>query len=162
MTRRDFLIIQQASLAVFYNLLLSWLPPAPILCFLGSGFAARALLKKFTEKNEQLKQSDKFLFNTIACIGSGLVVGFVFLITLVIVLKTPLPDDWLKFQALDNLVRHSAIFKIQIYVFAFLLSMGSSLVGSIIAFKSGYGQNKISETEFLNKLSNQELANYGD
>lgn len=162
MKNKDFLIVKFALLGAFYNLLLSWLPPAPLLCFLGSGLTARKLLKEFAQKGLKIAKSDKLLFQIITSVSSGAIVGYVFLLTFIIILKTPLPDDWFKFETLEKLVQSSSIFKIQIYLIAFVLSLGSSLLGSIVAFKTGRGETKITEEEFLNKLSSQELSNYVD
>lgn len=162
MKNKDFLIVKFAFLGAFYNLLLSWLPPGPLLCFLGSGFTARKLLKDFAQKEIKIAKSDKLLFQIITSTASGLVVGYVFLLTFIIILKTPLPDAWFKFETLEKLVQSSLVFKIQIYILAFLFSMGSSLLGAIVAFNTGRGETKITEEEFLNKLSPQELSNYVD
>jgi len=146
-----------------FSFVISWLPLSPLFACLGGAFGAYALQKSFSKlSKEKLLQSNKTIFSLACALPVGLICAYVFtLLFFILFAKTP-SDDWQKFDFIYKLTHESRDFKLYFFLSSFVIGYLSSFLGSFIAFKLDIGLKKISEEEFLSRLSNKELVEYAD
>lgn len=144
--------LQYALVGALVNFLTCWLPPAPFIGFIGAGVGAKMFLAKYLK----LSESDRILYSILVSALSGLLCSLSFLIIFIPLLTRPDIDDWLRLGKLHLILRQQNS-QLMIFILVFVISFISSWIGAYAVFKTGQGQKKLSEEEYLNRLSFDEL-----
>ncbi|MDJ0626481.1 MAG: hypothetical protein QNJ31_08985 [Candidatus Caenarcaniphilales bacterium] len=154
-------LLKYSFIACFINLIISWIPFSPILCFVGSGIGAYLYQKSLFQISKKLPNLENKLVFTIFNILIGCtLVSFVFMLVFYYFYLQPVSQDWLKIKDVDYIIQDSPSFKYIFLLISFTIASISSYTGSFIAFNLGIGSKQITDKEFIQNLNEKELLEY--